>query len=202
MVAAFEAVMVEESDWPPGDLMDPILQEVIWSLFPQGSPFQCLAIGIEPHEAQEESSLRAGFTRLLLGPEAQQACNAVLIWTLDKPYCHTEGSCKLSTVVYIEKTDGSIFKRWNGQIAKLTRGTLETTPTDAENLRMLAKQDSLRFYRAAIQNLGPLRVWWAELAQLNSAAAQPQTSSRAWEHLLLARYEERYGCLPLKNRKH
>jgi hypothetical protein len=181
--------------------MDPILRGVLKTVFPKGSPFQCLPTGVETHEVQEVVSLRAGFTRLLLGSAAQQACNAVLIWALDQPYRHTEGTCDLSTVVYIEKTDGSIYQRWNGQIAKLTRGTLATAPTDVQNLRALAKRDSLRFYRTSIGAFGPLRIWWAALSHLNSAAAQPQTSPRGWEHLLLAHYQERYGCLPLKNRK-
>lgn len=183
--------------WPS----DPILKEAFTLLFPKGLPFQCLPTRVERTDAGDPRSLRAGFERLIACPEAKQATNVVLIWALDNQYLHAEGSREPSTVVYIEKTDGSIFGRWSRYCADLATGRSGGEPTTSESLRGLATVDNLRFYTEVVGKHGPLRVWWADVARLNGASALRLPSPREWERLLLKTYRERYGCLPLKNRR-
>jgi hypothetical protein len=177
------------------------LMQVLEPLFPHGWPFQCLPTRIEQTDAQDAAALRAGFERLFLCPEARKARKVVLIWAVDRPYRHTDGSRETSTVVYVEKTNRSIYSRWSRYIDLLTKGSPDPGMCDSENLRALANADNLGFYKRIGGRHGPLQVWWADVSHLNIAATQPLESAREWEQLILCRYCGRYRCLPLKNRR-
>jgi hypothetical protein len=180
---------------------DPILMAILEPIFSSGSPFQRLPVQLERDDARDAKSLREGFEKLFGCQQAKVALNVVMIWTLDQKFNHSDGSREPSTVVYVEKTTGYISDRWQRYTGLLATGSDSATTTSSENLRALANRENLLFYKKIVASFGPLRVWYANVGHLNQASKHSLATAREWEHLILKRYRDRYGCLPLKTRR-
>jgi hypothetical protein len=183
--------------WPP----DSILTEILSPIFDKGSPFQCLPEQVKQADSTSSKSLQDGFKRVLRCENAKQAQCVVFIWVLDQPYSHRNGL--LSKVVYVEKTEHTIFRRWPPKdIEKLVKGADAEELPALTDLRRLARQcgsENGLFYRTIIARYGPMSVWWATVENLNKYSNHTLACPRDWERLLLTSYRKRYSCLPLKN---
>jgi hypothetical protein len=187
---------------------DLILAEILQPIFKNASPFQCLPEQVERDDTCNKSSLQNGFKRLLWCSEADQVSDVVFIWVLNQPYKHQDGTQEPSTVVRIEKTEGSIKKRWpakhiNSLLTDHTGICSEAILDNSDALRTLAYNEcNLTFFREVISKYGPLRILWSDVEHLNKASVKHSfETSQGWESFICKKYRDRYKCLPLKDKK-
>lgn len=171
------------------------------------SPFRLLGDFIAPEETGDRDTLVKAFQRVFHSMEARTANNIVFFWAVDNPYLHDSGNRLSSTISYIEMTKGSLAKRWPTRyLLKITHDKHMSEPVANMSLQELANKDkNLTFYSRLIREHGPLRVWYASLAELNAAGIDPANSTRTtvreWERSLIKAYRRVHGCRPLKNRR-
>jgi hypothetical protein len=173
----------------------------------QTSPFRLLSDHIAPEETVDKETLLKAFQRVFHSTEAKAAKNVVFIWAVDNPFVHECGNQLHSTISYIEITKGRLATRWPTRyLLKILHDKHRSEPVGNMGLQELAKKDkNFTFYSRLISEHGPLRVWYANLTELNSTALDPAKSSRTtvreWEKNLIKAYRRVHGCRPLKNRR-
>jgi hypothetical protein len=170
--------------------------------------FQLLPGQIDPHQANTPESLFQVFINVFHGDEAKSAKNVLFIWTVTRPFEHTNGYGHPSTVSYIEISTGSLAGRWpKGFFRNITHDESKKGEVSADGgLQELADKDkNFSFYSRLIQDYGPLRVWYATLDDLNAAALEAgqdrRETIRDWERHIISSYRAIHGVRPLKNRQ-
>lgn len=165
-------------------------------------PFRAVPeILLAEHVDDRETMLRE-LQRIFHCAEARTGKEMVLVWAVERPYTHSDGYGLSSTILYIEKTVHSAFRRWPTRYLKSLATDYTSRPLEnPDDFRHLATQNrNYSFYSKMVKNFGPLTIWQASAAELNGVSSKSLPSSRAWEKLLLREYFARHGCLPLKNR--
>ncbi len=181
---------------------DLMFAEVLKDASIEGQPFRAVPETLLPeHVADRETMLRE-LQRIFQCADARSGKEMVLVWAVERPYTHTDGNGHSSTIVYIEKTVHSAFRRWPTRYLKKLATDYTSRPLMMpDELRHLANQNrNYTFYSKMVRDFGPLTIWQAGAAELNRISSKSLASSRAWENLLLRKYLGRHGCLPLKNR--
>ena len=192
--------------WPKND---PNFSAVMGWLF-NANPFRLIGSVGSSGSVMSQQALLAGFQLVFQSGLAKQSSNGVLIWAVYKPY-QTNGKEPYSTIVNIDKTDGSIAQRWpprnlrnlaDDNCRSKNKQTIWPSPIGL-TLRQLADADfNLSFYQQLISNYGPLSVYWASVDDLNQASkGVPHQTARDWECQLCSAYVTYHWCLPLKNRE-
>lgn len=184
----------------PNDLE---FSEVLRSVGIEKSPFRSIGACIDSLDTISSDSLLNALVKVFHAPEASGETQLVLVWGLEKPYVHTDGLGKESTIVYIEKTSGSIRSRWPVRSLKnLANDVPVSCHLPLDNLRSLAISNrNWMFYKAIVDKYGPMRVWRAAVGDLNGSSGFSFAAARNWEQYLLCGYLRHHRCLPLKNRQ-
>jgi hypothetical protein len=182
---------------------DTIFDEVLRDASIGGQPFRAVPEMLHPEHVRDRETMFRELRRVLHCPEARIGKDMVLVWAVERPYTHSDGNRHSSTIVYIEKTVHSAYRRWPARyLKKLTTDYTSRPLSKPDDLRNLAEQNrNYSFYSRMVQNFGPLGIWQASAAELNDVSSQSLGSSREWETLLLRTYFRRHGCFPLKNRR-
>lgn len=168
-----------------------------------GQPFRAVPEVLLPEHVDDRATMLRELQRVFHCAEARTGKEMVLIWAVEQPYTHSDGHGRSSTIVYIEKTVHSAFRRWPTRYLRMLSTDYTSRPlSKPDDLRHLATQNrNYSFYSKMVQDFGPLTIWQAGAADLNCVSSKSLPSSRAWENLLLRKYFARHGCLPLKNRR-
>jgi len=182
---------------------DPILANILKSLFGKNLPFQCLPRQIDCKDADSEKLLEDGFKRLFHCEEAEREKKVVLIWVLEKPYTYQNG--KKSTVVRIDQTENTIKKRWASSklLAEDHKERCdEEAKCDFNNLEKLAKNDcNWSLFQKILCDFGPLRIWYSNVEELNNATVSEKFEKpQEWEKEICNKYKKYYDCTPLKDK--
>lgn len=173
-------------------------------------PFRPLNGRVHSHDTIDAESLYASFINLFHAQDALDAKNILFFWAVESPFQHADGNRMKSTISYIEISKGSLAGRWPKRFFRnLTRDYTNKGEVSAyAGLQELADKDkNLAFYTQLIREHGPLRVWYATLGELNSAARGancPEWESvRDCERCLIKAYRGVHGSRrrPLKNRQ-
>lgn len=182
---------------------DLMFAEVLREASIDGQPFRAISEILLPEHVDDRTTMLRELQRVFHCAEAREGKEMVLIWAVEQPYTHSDGHGYSSTIVYIEKTAHSAFRRWPMRHLKNLSTDFTSRPlSKPDDLRHLATQNrNYSFYSKIVRGFGPLTVWQASATDLNCVSSKSQPSSRAWENLLLRKYFARYGCLPLKNRR-
>lgn len=166
------------------------------------NPFCQLPERVTEQDVLDPSAMATNLRRTFHCPAASQGSNLVVVWALSNPYTHLGGLKYSSTIVYVEKTNGSVMGRWPNRYLKFLASDSGSEGLMELDLPELAAQDhNYTFYSTAVKRFGPLSIWVASAEQLDSASGLSLLKSREWESRLLRKYREVHGCLPLKNRR-
>lgn len=184
--------------WPS----DPHFAVVLEAVSLRDNPFQPLPEVVKAEDVASEDSMPTNLRHTFHCPQACIGSDLVLVWALANPYVHTDGKKYPSTIVYVEKTVGSVRARWPMRYLKYLAGSSTSAPAPDLSSRDLAMQDhNYVFYSTVVRKFGPLSIWVASSEQLRSVSASLNGDSREWERRLLSAYHAEHGSFPLKNRR-
>jgi hypothetical protein len=164
--------------------------------------FEELPAAVLRSDASSTESLLEAFKKVFHSPPAKANRDVVFVWAVDNPYTHDIESRSQSKLVYIEKTKWNIATRWRTSgLRLLTADHEDGEVRDTSSLRSYADVNrNWSFYSRLIQKHGPMRIWWATCQNLNELSGWMVKDSEGWEQHLLALYQAKHGCRPLKNR--
>lgn len=188
-------------------LNDPHFNSIVATVIGQW-PLRELPERLEPSDAVDPKTLRAAFKRVMHCEAARKAKNIIFIWAVEKPYIHDSGNRLASTIAYIEITKNALSVRWPQRFFfNITSDYRHKGDAAADaGLEELARKDkNFSFYSRLIREHGPMRIWYANLEDIQTAGIDGEkdrwTSVRACEKALIQAYRKVHGVRPLKNRR-